>query len=142
MDQLGASVTAGIAAGSEHDNEGDLKNPSFFEESRSHLLFARPLRSFFRVMEFYRDVQALLVGESGPGVGMLTSCEALGCRTKAGDLLCEVVAISELSGNGSEVYNVIWIEWKGGIAYRKGVGWISKSAWAAQKSERIDLILG
>jgi hypothetical protein len=93
-------------------------------------------------MEFYGGIQILLGGESGGCAGMLTSCEAFDDSANAGDLLCEVVAISEVSINSDETYNVLWIEWKEDIAYRKGVGRIFKSAWEAQKSERIDLILG
>lgn len=39
-------------------------------------------------------------------------------------------------------YNVLWIEWKEGIAYRKGLGRISKEAWERQATEWIDLTLG
>ena len=47
-------------------------------------------------------------------------------------------------GKGSkyEFYNVLWIEWEQGIAYRKGVGRVEKAAWEAQELEWIDLVLG
>lgn len=47
-------------------------------------------------------------------------------------------------GNGSkyEWYNVLWVEWEEGIAYRKGVGRIEKAMWEAQELEWIDLMLG
>ena len=41
-----------------------------------------------------------------------------------------------------EFYNVMWIEWKEGIAYRKGLGRVSKEAWERQATEWIDLTLG
>jgi Heterokaryon incompatibility protein (HET) len=105
-----------------------------------HLLFARPQRLFIHGKEKYGDVLLLLDG----GNGMLTACEPLNRATKPNDMLCEVVAISVLTDAelGKEMYNVLWIEWKDGIAYRKGIGWISKAAWSSKPTERIDLILG
>jgi hypothetical protein len=41
-----------------------------------------------------------------------------------------------------EFYNVLWIEWEDGIAYRKGVGRVEKNMWEAQPLERIDVTLG
>ncbi|CZR66242.1 uncharacterized protein PAC_16143 [Phialocephala subalpina] len=41
-----------------------------------------------------------------------------------------------------EFYNVLWIEWKEGVAYRKGIGRVMKDIWDCQALERIDLILG
>jgi hypothetical protein len=34
------------------------------------------------------------------------------------------------------------IEWKGGIAYRKGLGRVEKNAWEQLSLEEIDVILG
>ena len=112
---------------------GNDKGPATPRESPSHLLFSQPLRSFFQIGEIYGSVQVLLKKSAG----MLTSCEALSLKSR--DQLCEVVAVSALSGK--DVYNVLWIEWDNGIAHRKGVGWVTKSAWSGQKSEPIDLIL-
>lgn len=41
-----------------------------------------------------------------------------------------------------EYYNVLWVEWKEEIAYRRGVGRIMRAAWEAQKLEWVDLIMG
>ncbi|KAH4404220.1 hypothetical protein HBH92_195960 [Parastagonospora nodorum] len=41
-----------------------------------------------------------------------------------------------------EYYNVLWIEWENGIAYRKALGRICKEAWEAQDPEKIDVLLG
>ena len=41
-----------------------------------------------------------------------------------------------------EFYNVLWIEWKEGVAYRKGLGRVIKEAWERQATEWIDLALG
>ena len=39
-------------------------------------------------------------------------------------------------------YNVLWIEWEGGIAYRKGLGRVEDNMREAQPLEWIDVILG
>ncbi|KAK0515023.1 hypothetical protein JMJ35_002402 [Cladonia borealis] len=116
-------------------DQGDGNDTGFatLRKFHSHLLFSQPLRSFFQIGEIYGSVQVLL----RKSAGMLTSCEALSLKSR--DQLCEVVAVSALSGK--DVYNVLWIEWDNGIAHRKGVGWVTKSAWSGQKSEPIDLIL-
>jgi hypothetical protein len=41
-----------------------------------------------------------------------------------------------------EFYNVLWIEWRQGIAYRKAMGRIKKDIWERDATEWIDLILG
>jgi hypothetical protein len=41
-----------------------------------------------------------------------------------------------------EFYNVLWIEWKKGVAYRKGIGRVMKDIWECQALESIDLTLG
>lgn len=41
-----------------------------------------------------------------------------------------------------DFYYVLWIEWKEGIAYRKGLGRVLKEAWDREATEVIDLILG
>jgi hypothetical protein len=44
-----------------------------------------------------------------------------------------------------EVYlfhNVLWIEWKDGIAYRKALGRVMTAAWERQNMVEIDVLLG
>ncbi|CZR61750.1 uncharacterized protein PAC_11647 [Phialocephala subalpina] len=41
-----------------------------------------------------------------------------------------------------EFYNVLWVEWKNDIAYRKAMRRVLKLAWEAQDLEWIDLVLG
>lgn len=41
-----------------------------------------------------------------------------------------------------EWYNILWIEWEDGIAYRRCLGRILKHVWEAQKLEPISLVLG
>jgi len=45
-------------------------------------------------------------------------------------------------GEKYEFVNVLWVEWDEGIAYRKAIGRVMKSAWDAQELEWIDLVLG
>lgn len=76
--------------------------------------------------------------------------------------LCELIAISMCSAENPheqvalqeehftktemegryEFYNVLFIEWKDGIAYRKALGRVSKIAWEAADKESVDVILG
>jgi hypothetical protein len=45
-------------------------------------------------------------------------------------------------GNIVNLYNVLWIEWTDGVAYRKAVGQVTKAAWEAADRELIDVVLG
>ncbi|KAJ3578556.1 hypothetical protein NPX13_g2008 [Xylaria arbuscula] len=42
----------------------------------------------------------------------------------------------------NEVYDVLWVEWFNGIAYRKGSGVVYKEIWETHDLEDVDLILG
>jgi hypothetical protein len=39
-------------------------------------------------------------------------------------------------------YNVMWIEWSEGIAYRKAIGRVHKDLWNNLPLEEIDILLG
>lgn len=41
-----------------------------------------------------------------------------------------------------EFYNVLWIEWTNGVAFRKALGRVEKSVWEAESKDEIDLVLG
>jgi hypothetical protein len=41
-----------------------------------------------------------------------------------------------------EFYNVFWIQWEDGIAYRKGIGRVEKDIWEGQPLYWIDVALG
>jgi Heterokaryon incompatibility protein (HET) len=41
-----------------------------------------------------------------------------------------------------EFYNVLWVKWVEGVAYRNGLGRVSKAAWDSQPLEEIELMLG
>ncbi|KAK3898083.1 HET-domain-containing protein, partial [Staphylotrichum tortipilum] len=106
--------------------------------NHSHLLLAYPLRAFFEVQQAFGQVTAILSNGSGGSAGSITS----GGQPVSKGQVCELVAVSISSMNGEEAYDVLWIEWEGGIAYRKGVGRIRKAAWEAKNPERVKLILG
>ena len=42
----------------------------------------------------------------------------------------------------SELYNVLWLEWIEGIAYRLAIGEIDRDVWDGLASEKVDLVLG
>ncbi|KAF1990198.1 hypothetical protein K402DRAFT_401651 [Aulographum hederae CBS 113979] len=42
----------------------------------------------------------------------------------------------------AEVYNVMWIEWEEGVAYRRGLGQMFKESWESLDLEEIDVTLG
>ncbi|KAN0096735.1 HET domain containing protein [Hyaloscypha variabilis] len=41
-----------------------------------------------------------------------------------------------------ECYNVLWIKWENGVAYRHGLGRVLKSVWEAQGLETVEVVLG
>lgn len=45
-------------------------------------------------------------------------------------------------GGTLKFVNVLWIEWKEGIAYRRGLGHIVKSAWDSEVKEEVEVCLG
>lgn len=46
------------------------------------------------------------------------------------------------SGDQYHFYNLLWIEWKNGIAYRKGLARVAKSVYDDLPKDEIDLYLG
>lgn len=39
-------------------------------------------------------------------------------------------------------YTILWVEWEGGVAYRKAVGWIAKPIWEQLDLKDVNLVLG
>jgi hypothetical protein len=76
----------------------------------------------------------LVAISAGYAIGGLSSIAMVEWR------LQEPPSVSD--GERYEYYNVLWVEWRDGIAYRKGLGRVVKSAWEAQDLEWIDLVLG
>jgi len=87
------------------------------------------------------------------------------CEKAANNHTCDLVVISEgycveglrcagmneedveerpsvADGAKYEFYNVLWVEWEEGIAYRKGCGRVVKHLWDSQDPEWFDLVLG
>lgn len=71
--------------------------------------------------------------------------------TDEATLSCELVAISrgndflqpmEPKKETYTFYDVLWIKWEDGIAYRRGVGRVKKQTWESMELEDIDLVLG
>jgi len=55
----------------------------------------------------------------------------------------EMNVFSELKSEDPAVfYNVLWVEWENGIAYRKALGRVFKDAWEKQDLEEIEIALG
>ncbi|KAK8241455.1 heterokaryon incompatibility protein-domain-containing protein [Phyllosticta capitalensis] len=42
----------------------------------------------------------------------------------------------------NEIYNVLWVEWDNGVAYRLGSGYVLKEEWEALQLQKILLVLG
>ncbi|OAA78919.1 Heterokaryon incompatibility [Akanthomyces lecanii RCEF 1005] len=122
---------------------GEPEFPEGTGNAYHHLLHARPERAVFNVLEYYGDEGVPLVGASGECVGVLTPCKNIGSHAVDAKTVisCELVAVSESFISGMETYNVLWIEKKGAVYVRKGVGRILKSDWVCQKPERMDLVL-
>ncbi|KAK3323671.1 heterokaryon incompatibility protein-domain-containing protein [Cercophora scortea] len=66
-------------------------------------------------------------------------------------LPCDIVALSrgfdfpEPVAVEDEVYtfyNVLWVVWEDGIAYRKGVGRVKRDVWEGMEKKVVDLVLG
>jgi len=55
---------------------------------------------------------------------------------------CPFTHLERYCPEARDFYNVLWIEWTDGIAYRKGVGFVTKEAWEAADRELIDVELG
>ena len=41
-----------------------------------------------------------------------------------------------------EFYNVLWIKWGNGVAYRHGIGRVLKSIWESRGLETVEVALG
>ena len=106
------------------------------------------------------SAEIMLYNSHGQAVGRL---DRVSSRKIEGEVRCELVAISlytrlssrnpnwtlsrfndrkDRKDQADEEYNVLWIEWVDGIAYRRGIGRVHKEAWDQQELEWIDLTLG
>lgn len=105
------------------------------------------------------EVDTIITNAKGDLVGDLIINERMDCqvvkdykcqRDEAG-CPCELVAISKGNNLRHPVepprekytfYNVLWIKWEDGIAYRRGVGRVKRQTWESMELEDIDLVLG
>jgi hypothetical protein len=73
-----------------------------------------------------------------------TSCEliAISVSISEGFVSSVLRMIGTSTETGDAVYNVLWIEWVDGIAYRKAIGQVAKSAWDSHTDDWIDVVLG
>lgn len=55
---------------------------------------------------------------------------------------CWASAIDECVHGFKDFYGVLWVEWDGGVAYRKACGYVYKHMWEEHDLEDVDLILG
>lgn len=127
----------------------------------SHLIWCRAQRCWLFVDVASKDAISLryerLLDNQGQSAGRLQGNPSNEAEGECGMRRCELVAISLQTGalwmsdhllphlflpEKNEEYNVLWIEWVGGIAYRKGIGRVYKDVWDRQQLEWIDLTLG
>ncbi|KAF7538221.1 hypothetical protein G7Z17_g12676 [Cylindrodendrum hubeiense] len=100
-------------------------------------------------------VTAVFRNEAGEEVGELgvDSREDLDriYEAELNGVLCDLVVVSrglnypDPQPVGLETwsfYNVLWVVWEDGIAYRRGVGRVKKSVWEGLEKEDISLVLG
>ena len=45
-------------------------------------------------------------------------------------------------GEFYEFVNVLWVEWEGGVAFRKALGRVERGVWRKVAEERIEVTLG
>lgn len=135
---------------------GSLPQPA--DNSNGRYLCGSTRRAFFglNILEaddYYHSSHDIIDLES-PGVkaGRLWPDKAF---SDASVRLVELVAVSlkycaenrkrweqPFGGEIPQLYNVLWIEWLDGVAYRKGVGEVKRAVWETRAVESIELILG
>lgn len=137
---------------------------------RSRFLHARTRRAYFKLGRSYSSTTSVCtvteVTESGRWAGVLRLNYAAyhDHRSSHRGKRVELVEISagsttnQAMGEESfdewnspecprhtgvyEFYNVLWVEWEEGVAYRKALGRVEKSVWERKEKEEIDLVLG
>ncbi|KAF6805416.1 hypothetical protein CSOJ01_09491 [Colletotrichum sojae] len=51
-------------------------------------------------------------------------------------------AAAQKTSDFYEVYRVLWVKWKDGVAYRKAAGYVFKDAWESHPTEEVHLVMG
>lgn len=129
----------------------------------SSLISCRAIRAYLRFGSLYEDrtggpCEVAIVNPNDRKIGVLRlNSHWLSAQNSRGKT-CELIAISSgINEVGSleisviqtsdhvdphKFYNVLWIEWVDGIAYRKGLGRVEKSGWESADTEEIEVVLG
>lgn len=83
------------------------------------------------------DRQVLFGDEKGESVRVELIAVSMMYRQKGGKRWAQ-----PLGAGVPQWYNVLWVEWIDGVAYRKGVGEVSREVWESREREAIELVLG
>lgn len=116
-------------------------------------------RVFVKLFDNNLLVENVLINQKGGLVGDLNIDDRSDrdvvknyeCHPDKAGYPCELVAISK--GHDSvhpmepekeeyTLYNVLWVKWDDGIAYRRGVGRVERETWESMELEDVDLVLG
>jgi hypothetical protein len=144
----------------------EIWSPLLFFRTKKCTMFVGNSQEFkgFRQPAFGTCLVIELNDGSGVRSGLIESLFTTENDYARGDQ-CELIAISVASAKSkgltrpylfqemdtfSEIkylepydfYNVLWIEWQGGIAYRKALGRVFKDAWERQDLVETDIVLG
>lgn len=142
IDQLhGSGDAVSNAMGSLSISESSASEKSAVTHFTPYLLSASVQYLSLHVME-YETAGIPLINKGGDCIGMITPHEAITPVRNTSQITCDVIAVSELSMDGMEVYNVLWVDKINGVACRKGVGRVVKEMWLEMKPTTVDIILG
>lgn len=119
----------GHAAGDEDENIVKLRNNSGEEIGELHLHNEESLARF---------TETLAEGVTGLPVELVAIYKSVRYSTTWN----EVEEKSELPLNRDEVYVVLWVEWKDGVAHRSASGRVEAAAWDKLNLRDVSLVLG
>lgn len=88
------------------------------------------------------QLRRLLDASAGTELGVSIELVAINRMWTSGNTFIEGEGRWGLPQWIRDFYTVLWIEWEGGVAYRKAIGWIEKSKWEQLDLEDVDLVLG
>jgi len=125
---------------------------AYFSLDRPAKVWARPkfpaLRLFPHIVDASGSISGKMLetGDKPPeGADSIIMVELIAVSTTLLGALpsgCPFTHLETYCLGARDFYNVLWIEWTDGIAYRKGVGFVTKAAWEAADRELIDVVLG
>ncbi|KAH6987226.1 heterokaryon incompatibility protein-domain-containing protein [Ilyonectria destructans] len=119
------------------------------------LSYQRPYMFVVPMFGISLGVTAVFRNEEGDEVGELGVDSEEDLRqiyeAEQNGVSCDIVAVSRglhypdpqpVERETWSFYNVLWVVWEDGIAYRKGVGRVMRSVWEGLQKEDISLVLG